>query len=164
MFWIPPTDAMVPRFEIYRDAASEARGEEVEMGDGVALVRDLFVTETMEEAERLGGPGMLTYLEWVCHFRGLGNHLFPGEELPDTPGNLDLLSYDWIHPRNMLFGTPEYIAEKIQEMKDKLNLKTLLLWSNFPGVPHGAVMDSITMFTEQVMPLFSEEPAQGGTF
>jgi len=157
MFWIPPTDAMVPRFEMYRDAASEARGAEVEMGEGVALVRDLFVTETMEEAERLGGPGMLTYLEWVCHFRGLGNHMFPGEELPDTAGKLDLLSYEWLHPRNMLFGTPEYIAEKIQEMKDKLNLKTLLLWSNFPGVAHEAVMDSITMFTERVMPLFAEE-------
>ncbi|HJL89963.1 MAG TPA: hypothetical protein QF905_06465, partial [Acidimicrobiales bacterium] len=57
----------------------------------------------------------------------------------------------------MLFGTPGCIAEKIQEMKDKLNLKPLLLWSNFPGVAHGAVVDSITMFTERVMPLFAEE-------
>ncbi len=44
----------------------------------------------------------------------------PGEELPETPGKLDLLDYDWLHPRNLLFGTPDYVAEKIEEMREKL--------------------------------------------
>ena len=57
----------------------------------------------------------------------------------------------------MLFGTADYVIEKIQEMREKLNLRTLLLWSNFPGVPHEAVMDSITLFTEQVMPHFTDQ-------
>tara|TARA_B100001123_G_scaffold334505_1_gene377753 strand:- start:2007 stop:3179 length:1173 start_codon:yes stop_codon:yes gene_type:complete len=156
MFWIPPTDSLVPRFEAYRDAASEARGEEVAMGEGIAVVRDLFVTETMAEAERLGGDGMVRYMQWVCEFRGLGNHRFPGEELPETAGKLDLLSYEWLHPRNMLFGTPEYVAEKIHEMRQKLNLQHLILWSSFPGVEHEAAMASVELFTEQVMPLFVE--------
>ncbi|RUA26617.1 MAG: LLM class flavin-dependent oxidoreductase [Actinobacteria bacterium] len=158
LFWIPPTDSMVSRFEMYRDAASEARGEEVPYGAGVGLLRDMFVTETMAEAERLAGDGILRYMEWVCHFRGLGNHLYPGEDLPATGNRLDLLTYEWLHPRNMLFGTAEYVAEKIHEMEEKLNLRTLLLWSSFPGVPHEAVRDSITMFTEQVMPLFVSKP------
>jgi alkanesulfonate monooxygenase SsuD/methylene tetrahydromethanopterin reductase-like flavin-dependent oxidoreductase (luciferase family) len=149
---------MVSRFEMYRDAASEARGEEVPYGAGVGLLRDMFVTETMAEAERLAGDGILRYMEWVCHFRGLGNHVYPGEDLPATEGRLDLLSYEWLHPRNMLFGTAEYVAEKIHEMEENLDLRTLLLWSSFPGVPHEAVMDSITMFTEQVMPLFASQP------
>ncbi|MDG2908874.1 MAG: LLM class flavin-dependent oxidoreductase [Acidimicrobiales bacterium] len=161
MFWIPPTDSLLPRFEAYRDFASEARGEEVPLGGGVAVLRDLFVTETMAEAERLAGDGIVRYMQWVCEYRGLGNHRFPGEDLPETEGRLDLLSYDWLHPRNMLFGTPEYVAEKIHEMKEKLNLQTLLVWSSFPGVVHDAAMDSITMFTEQVMPLFTEVPGPG---
>ena len=144
MFWIPPTDALIPRFEAYRDAASEARGLELGFGEGIAVLRDLFVTETMAEAERLAGDGIVRYMEWVCEFRGIGNHRYPGEELPKTGGKLDLLSYEWLHPRNMLFGTADYVIEKIQEMREKLNLRTLLLWSNFPGVPHEAVMDSIT--------------------
>jgi hypothetical protein len=49
------------------------------------------------------------------------------------------------------------VIEKIQEMREKLNLRTLLLWSNFPGVPHEAVMDSITLFTEQVIPHFTNQ-------
>ena len=157
MFWIPPTDSLIPRFEIYRDAASEARGLELGFGEGIAVLRDLFVTETMAEAERLAGDGIVRYMEWVCEFRGIGNHRYPGEELPETSGKLDLLSYEWLHPRNMLFGTADYVIEKIQEMQEKLNLRTLLLWSNFPGVPHEAVMDSITLFTEQVMPHFTDQ-------
>ena len=157
MFWIPPTDALIPRFEAYRDAASEARGLELGFGEGIAVLRDLFVTETMAEAERLAGDGIVRYMEWVCEFRGIGNHRYPGEELPKTSGKLDLLSYEWLHPRNMLFGTADYVIEKIKEMREKLNLRTLLLWSNFPGVPHEAVMDSITLFTEQVMPHFTDQ-------
>ena len=159
LFWIPPTDSMRSRFELYRDTRSEATGEEVPLGKGLGVLRDMFVTETMEQAEKLAGGGMLEYLRWVCHYRGLGNHLYPGEELPKTDGKLDLLSYDWIHPRNMLFVTPDYVAEKIYEMKEKLNLETLLVWSSFPGIPHEAVMDSITLFTEKVMPHFQDSGA-----
>ncbi len=155
MFWIPPTDAMVWRFEMYRDEASAARGRELELGEGLALVRDLFVTETMAEAERLAGDGILDYLRWVCHWRGLGNHTYPGETLPETTGKLHLLNYDWLHPRNLLFGTPDYVAEKIEELRDKLNLQTLLLWSSFPGVAHEAVMGSIELFNAEVLPRFA---------
>ncbi|MEM7096062.1 MAG: LLM class flavin-dependent oxidoreductase [Actinomycetota bacterium] len=162
MFWIPPTDALKPRFEAYRDAKAESLGHDVPLGDGVAVLRDVFVTETMAEAERLAGDGILEYMRWVCHYRGLSNHLHLGEELPETPGKLDLLSYDWLHPRNMLFGTPEYVAEKIDEMHDHLNLQNLLVWSSFPGVEHSAVMDSMTMFSEAVMPQFLDEPLDDG--
>lgn len=161
MFWIPPTDALRPRFESYRNARSEAEGREVPLGEGVAVLRDVFVTETMAEAERLAGDGILEYMRWVCHYRGLSNHLHLGEELPETEGKLDLLSYDWLHPRNMLFGTPDYVAEKIHEMQDQLNLQNLLIWSNFPGVEHEAVMASLEMFTDEVMPRFADdEPPQ----
>ena len=159
MMWIPPTDSLVWRFEMYREERSEAEGRDVALGEGIALVRDMFVAETMEEAERLAGEGILDYLRWVCHWRGLGNHTYPGEELPETPGKLDLLSYDWLHPRNLLFGTPDYVAEKIEEMREKLNLQTLLVWSHFPGVDHEAAMRSTKLFTEEVMPRFSDSGA-----
>ena len=47
----------------------------------------------------------------------------PGEELPVTKGKLDLLSYEFLHKRNMLFGTPEYVIDKIHELKSELNLQ-----------------------------------------
>jgi alkanesulfonate monooxygenase SsuD/methylene tetrahydromethanopterin reductase-like flavin-dependent oxidoreductase (luciferase family) len=118
-------------------------------------VRDMFVADSMDEARELAGEGIITYLSWIAHWRGLGNHMDPGEVLPETPGKLDLLTYEFLHPRNMLFGTPEYVSEKIEELQDELNLQHLQVWSNFPGVPHDKVMNSVKLFTEKVMPRFA---------
>ena len=124
------------------------------MGEGICLVRDLFVADSMEKAKELAGEQMVNYMRWVCHWRGLGSHMDPGEELPKTKNKLDLLSYDFLHKRNMLFGTPEYVIEKIKELRSVLNIQNLQVWSNFPGVKHEHCMKSIKLFTEKVMPHF----------
>ena len=112
----------------------------------------MFVAETMEEAKKLAGEQMVNYMKWVCHWRGLGNHMDPGEELPVTKGKTDLLNYEFLHKRNMLFGTPEHIIEKIKELQSELNLKDLLVWSNFPGVKHEDALRSIKLFNDEVIP------------
>ena len=60
---------------------------------------------------------------------------------------------------NLLFGTPDYVAEKIEELQNELNLQHLQVWSNFPGMDHDVVMKSIRMFSEQVMPRFMKKAA-----
>ena len=57
----------------------------------------------------------------------------------------------------MLFGTVDYVIEKIEELKSELNLKNLQVWSNFPGVKHEDAMHSIKLFTEKVMPHFKNK-------
>ena len=152
IMWIPTVKTLKKRFEIYKNAKSESEKRDVPMGEGIRLVRDMFVAETMEEAKRLAGKHMVDYMRWVCHWRGLGNHADPGEELPETKNKLDLLNYEFLHKRNMLFGTPDYIIEKIKELQSELNLKNLLVWSNFPGVKHEDAMKSIKLFNEEVIP------------
>ena len=81
----------------------------------------------------------------------------PGEELPETKGKLDLLNYEFLHKRNMLFGTPEYVIDKIHELKSELNLQNLQGWSNFPGVKLKDCMKSIKLFSEKVIPHFQDD-------
>jgi len=157
IMWIPTVKALKERFEIYKNAKSETEKRDVPMGEGICLVRDLFIADSMEEAKELAGEQMVNYMRWVCHWRGLGSHMDPGEELPKTEHKLDLLSYEFLHKRNMLFGTPEYVIEKIEELKSELNLQNLQVWSNFPGVKHEYCMRSIKLFTEKVMPLFKNK-------
>ena len=114
-------------------------------------------TKSKKEELLLAGEHMVNYMRWVCHWRGLGNHMDPGEELPETKGKLDLLNYDFLHKRNMLFGTPEYVIDKIHELKSELNLQNLQVWSNFPGVKHKDCMKSIKLFTEKVIPHFKDD-------
>ena len=157
MMWIPTVKSLKNRFKIYQEAKSQAEKRHVEMGEGIALVRDMFIADTMEEAKEKAGEAMLRYMRWVCHWRGLGTHMDPGEELPITKGKLDLLNYDFLHKRNMLFGTVDYVIEKIEELKSELNLQNLQVWSNFPGVKHDDCMKSIKLFTEKVMPHFKDK-------
>jgi alkanesulfonate monooxygenase SsuD/methylene tetrahydromethanopterin reductase-like flavin-dependent oxidoreductase (luciferase family) len=157
IMWIPTVKTLKKRFEIYKNAKSETEKRDVPMGEGITLVRDLFVAETMEEAKKLAGEQMVNYMKWVCHWRGLGNHMDPGEELPTTKGKTDLLSYEFLHKRNMLFGTPDYVLEKIKELKSELNLENLLVWSNFPGVKHEDAMRSIKLFNDEVIPKINLE-------
>ena len=152
IMWIPTVKALKKRFLLYTEAKSKAENREVPLGEGICLVRDMFIADTMEEAEKLAGEHIVNYMRWVCHWRGLGNHMDPGEILPETDHKLDLLNYDFLHKRNLLFGTPEYVVNKINELKSELNLQNLQVWSNFPGIDHEACMRSIKLFTNEVMP------------
>ena len=152
IMWIPTVKTLKKRFEIYKNAKSDAEKRDVPMGEGISLVRDVFVAETMEDAKRLAGRQMVDYMRWVCHWRGLGNHMDPGEELPQTKGKLDSLNYDFLHKRNMLFGTPDYVVKKIKELQSELNLQNLLVWSSMPGVKHEDAMRSIKLFNDEVIP------------
>ena len=152
IMWIPTVKTLKKRFEIYKNAKSDTEKRDAPMGEGISLVRDVFVAETMEDAKRLAGRQMVDYMRWVCHWRGLGNHMDPNEELPQTKGKLDLLNYDFLHKRNMLFGTPDYVVEKIKELQSELNLQNLLVWSSMPGVKHEDAMRSIKLFNDEVIP------------
>ena len=160
IMWIPTVKALKKRFEIYKSARSDFEKKDVEMGYGIALVRDMFVADSMEEAKEKAGEHMVNYMRWVCHWRGLGNHMDPGEELPETKGKLDLLNYEFLHKRNMLFGTPKYVIEKIEELQSELNLKNLLVWSNFPGIKHEDCMKSIKLFNDKVIPKINLKKSQ----
>ena len=152
IMWIPTIKTLKKRFDIYKNARSETEKRDVPLGEGITLVRDMFVADTMEEAKKLAGEHIINYMKWVCHWRGLGNHMDPGEELPETKHKLDLLNYDFLHKRNLLFGTPEYVVNKINELKSELNLQNLQVWSNFPGIDHKACMRSIKLFNDEVIP------------
>ena len=152
IMWIPTVKALKKRFLLYKEAKSKAENREVPLGEGICLVRDMFIADTMEEAEKLAGEHIVNYMRWVCHWRGLGNHMDPGEILPETDHKLDLLNYDFLHKRNLLFGTPEYVVNKINELKSELNLQNLKVWSNFPGIDHKACMRSIKLFNDEVIP------------
>ena len=157
IMWIPTVKTLKKRFEVYKNAKSKIEKRNVEMGEGICLVRDMFLANSMEEAKEKAGEQMINYIKWVCHWRGLGNHMNPDEELPKTENKLDLLNYEFLHERNMLFGTIDYVISKIEELQSELNLEYLQVWSNFPGVNHKDCMNSIKMFTEKVIPHFKDK-------
>lgn len=152
IFWLPPVSALKSRFELYQHAATEASGRQHALGEGIALVRDVFVADTMEQARADFEEAVMNSYRWICHWRGLGNLMQAGEELTEE----HQLTFDFLHPHNQLVGTPEYVAEKIAELRDELNLQDLFLWTTHPGLEHQKAMRSLELFREKVMPQFSD--------
>ena len=151
IFWLPPVSALKGRFELYRENASKAQGRDVPLGEGIALVRDVYVAETMEQARAEFEEAVMNSYRWITHWRGLSNLMEEGEEL--TPEHK--LDFDFLLERNQLVGTPEYVAEKIEELQSELNLEHLMLWTTHPGLNHKNAMRSLELFSEKVMPRFA---------
>ena len=148
MFWMPTVKELKHRFETYREIASEVRGTSVPLGADLAVMRDCYVAETMEEARRDFEEAILTSYRWITHWRGLGNLMDPGEEL--QPGTE--LTYELLHERNLLVGTPDYVAEKIRELQSELNLQYLLAWTMHPGMTQEKLLRSLRLFGTEVLP------------
>jgi alkanesulfonate monooxygenase SsuD/methylene tetrahydromethanopterin reductase-like flavin-dependent oxidoreductase (luciferase family) len=154
IFWMPPISELKGRFALYRDTLSEASGEPAELGEGLSLVRDVYVADTMERARAEFERALLTSYRWICHWRGLNNLREVGEDI--TGRTLD---FEFLAERNLLVGTPDYVAEKVHELREELNLRELMLWTTHPGLEHRNAMRSFELFTEKVMPQFAEAPA-----
>ena len=168
--WQPTVKSLKERFEWYRKARSEAEGYQVPLGYGLGLLRDMYVADSMEQAKAEAGPAVVNQFHYTCHWRGIGNMLDPGEPLPpggkrdpfDPSSKLDALTYEWLHPRNLLFGTPDYVFEKIMELRREVGLKEILLCTTHPGLEHDKAMRSLRLFNTEVLPRLRAVEAKEG--
>ncbi|QWF82980.1 LLM class flavin-dependent oxidoreductase [Amycolatopsis sp. CA-230715] len=154
IFWMPPISELKGRFDLYRTTLSEATGTEQRLGTGLSLVRDVYVADTMEQARADFEEALMTSYRWICHWRGLGNLREVGEDISGRE-----LDYDFLAERNLLVGTPDYVAEKVHELREELNLQDLMLWTTHPGLAHRKAMRSFELFSEKVMPQFTGDAA-----
>jgi alkanesulfonate monooxygenase SsuD/methylene tetrahydromethanopterin reductase-like flavin-dependent oxidoreductase (luciferase family) len=135
-------------------AAAAGAGRTLALGEGLALVRDCYVADTMARARREFEEAVMRTYRWIMHWRGLRNLMQDGEELGDHE-----LTFDMLMERNQLVGTPAYVAERIAELRDAVSLEHLLLWTTHPGLEHRLAMRSLELFASEVMPQFADAAA-----
>ena len=57
------------------------------------------------------------------------------------------------HERDeMAFGGPDTVVEKLESLRDETGVNNIICWMNFGGLPHDAVLRSMRLFAEEVMP------------
>lgn len=151
IFWLPPVSALRSRFELYREHASKAQARDVPLGEGIALVRDVYVADSMDQAREEFEEAVMNSYRWITHWRGLSNLMEEGEELTAE----HKLDFDFLLARNQLVGTPDYVAEKIDELQREIGLEHLMLWTTHPGLDHHNAMRSLALFSQKVMPRFA---------
>ena len=150
-YWQPPALRIRQRMEIYARARSEREGRPFALGEDQAVMRSTYVASSMEEARRDAEEGIMSAFIFNDPFRGRQVFTNPGEELdPDVK-----LDWDFLEPRTLLVGSPDHVAERIQELQEACNLDYLLISFTHMGMPLIKTLKNLETFATKVMPRFA---------
>jgi hypothetical protein len=87
--WGPTIPVLKQRFEAFQAAATKAQGQTVTLGARLALLRDTYVADTMEQARRESEKSIVESYQWILGRRQLHDQAEhdPGERrLPVQAG------------------------------------------------------------------------------
>ena len=150
-YWQPPARRIRQRMEIYARARSEREGRPFALGEDQAVMRSTYVASSMEEARREAEEAVMSAFIFNDPFRGRQVFTNPGEEL-DPDGKLD---WDFLEPRTLLVGSPDNVAEKIEELREVCNLDYLIVSFTHMGMPLIKTLKNLEAFATKVMPRFA---------
>lgn len=153
IMWRPSVANLRERLRIYKEAAEAATGTKVALGARTAIVRDTFVADSEAEARRIAGDACMQSLNFA-NWRGPRIYLDPGETLDaETEASLrKQLTYDFVAPRALLFGSPDEVADKLLHLHAETNIEQVIFKCSFPGLAHEHTMRSLRLLAEEVMP------------
>ena len=142
----------------YQKAAAQAGLGDLPLGQNLGMCVVIYVADTMEQAAQVIRPSINLYYELLSGTRPSGEwmrkaYLNKGEELSTADADSDW--FDFLMSRNIIWvGTADYVAEKIADYREDVNVDHIMLLQQFPGVAYENILSSMTKFSEQVMPRF----------
>lgn len=133
-------DEVAACVRLYRQARSEA-GPDREVGEA-ALIRYVFVAESMERARAIAGEAFIrcfedTYFRWP----------HPIVKRPAGSMTVERLAEDRI-----ILGDPAGCIQQIRRFQQELALDHLICRVSAPGIPRDAAARSLELLTREVMP------------
>ena len=150
-YWQPPPLRIRQRMELYAETRSKLEGRPFSLGEDQAVMRSTYVASSMEEARREAEAGIMSSFIFNDPFRGRQVFTNPGEELNDDVR----LDWDFLEPRTLLVGSPDHVAEKIQELREVCSLDCLLVEFAHGGIPQRKILRNLENFATRVMPRFT---------
>lgn len=151
-YWQPPPRRIRQRMEIYAEARTNLEGRPYHLGEGQAVMRSTYIASSMEEARRDAEAAIMSAFIFNDPFRGRQVFTNPDEDL-DPEVKLD---WDFLEPRTLLVGSPDNVAEKIQELQEVCNLDYLLVEFAHSGLSQSQILRNLENFATRVMPRFAD--------
>ena len=150
-YWQPPPLRIRQRMELYAETRSKLEGRPFSLGEDQGVMRSTYVASSMEDARREAEAGIMSSFIFNDPFRGRQVFTNPGEELNDDVR----LDWDFLEPRTLLVGSPDHVAEKIQELREVCSLECLLVEFAHGGIPQRKILRNLENFATRVMPRFT---------
>ena len=125
-------------------------------GDEIALMAPVYVSTSPAKAREHPEASITNYFSVL-------NDMFstPQAEaltmiyprMQEMKARLQAMTYDHMLENFAIFGEPAYCIDQIQWLKETFGISQFICWFNTGGkIPHQQVMQSMTLFAEQVMP------------
>ncbi|MFN0042658.1 MAG: LLM class flavin-dependent oxidoreductase [Alphaproteobacteria bacterium] len=149
MLWQPPPKSIRRYGEWYAEARGKATGKTVAAKDHFAILRQIYVAPTMEQAEAEARQGAsFTYL-YNNPFRGLTMFMNPNEK----PCAGMEMGYEFLKERgNVIVGSPSYVVERLQELEEEGGIDHVMPDMALPYLSQRQILKSMELFAEKVMP------------
>ena len=146
-------EEMVHRFELYRDTMLGAGFDEAHVQrclDETWIRRSVYVAESNEQAQEEAVPAFQAERGHISDARQRFNPTEYVDPIPTPP------SISSMPDHYLLAGTPDYVAEKVAELRD-LGARNMLLGMSPSHMSRDKVANSMRLFAEKVAPLFRSD-------
>jgi len=148
--------------EKWRDGLAKA-GRDSELGAGLALVLQIHLADTQEQAIREATPWFEEQLKVLAPLGRMPaltqaqiEATYDGKQA--TQAGLPRVR-DLVRDNAWLCGPPEHVAEKIAAIQDQLpGLERITIGAGALGIPPSALRQDIEWFGREVLPKFQESP------
>ena len=162
--WINPPKRLRRFLDQYSEIRSEREGQPFNAGDHVTALRLVYVADSYEEAKRDADYFLTTYLTESCTGRPPGYFVDDSE---DESASIELNWEYWREKLMILAGTPDQVAEQIQELEETCGIDTIALWTQAAFgrfgteiISHKKTMASLELFATKVLPQFANEKSE----
>lgn len=146
VFALASPDRMKRAWDQFAEEAAKV-GRLLNPGEGRAMQLMVHVGATTEQAIDRVRPGHDEYVKFLAPYGRFG--LYDGVDLPfDYAPTLE----ETRAARAMAIGSVEDVVEVLGELRDKLDLRHVLLFPEFPGLTREEIDEQLVLLAEEVMP------------
>ena len=122
----------------------------------VGVSMPLYVAETARQAREEAEASTMGFFRSISSAlrKSDGATAQTAEARAARANRLAEISYDEILSEYAVFGTPEAVVDRLQELREQMGFSTLSTWMNPGGrIPNERVLKSMRLFAERVAPL-----------
>ncbi|MBO0886241.1 MAG: LLM class flavin-dependent oxidoreductase [Acidimicrobiales bacterium] len=150
-----PIQRLRADWERFGEAAAES-GRVLRPGEGRALVVNMHLGQTHEEAMRTGRDGHDEYCRFLAPYGRFRNYA-PPPGLRETPFDYQPSLEESIRQQVWAVGSPDEVAETLLAYREALSVEHLCCFFDLPGLTREELDRQLTLFAEQVVPLLGME-------